>query len=195
MNQLSQLSNRLDSASCCILGKDIMKIPRRTSLHLAAGAAILPSMSRLVWAQSYPARPVRIVVGWGHDRHRRACDRPNGCRSALISNSLSRTGRVPAPMWRPKRSRAPADGYTLLMATGSNAINATLFERLNYNFLRDIVPVVGVDSAPWTPECYADIALKRPARARQTVPHARVPPTNGRFGARRPLAGRTWRVR
>jgi tripartite-type tricarboxylate transporter receptor subunit TctC len=140
-----------------------MKLPRRSFLHLAAGAATLPTTSRFASAQSYPARPVRIVVGFP----------PGGTTdigARLIAQWLSeRLGQqfiienkpgAGTHMATEAVAQAPADGYTLLMATASNAINATLYERLHYNFLRDIVPVVGVIRSPFVLEVHPTIPVK-----------------------------------
>jgi tripartite-type tricarboxylate transporter receptor subunit TctC len=129
-----------------------MKLPhRRQFLHLAAGAAALPTLSRIARAQAYPSRPVRIILGFA----------PGGTTdigARLIAQWLSeRLGQPFIVENRPGAGthaateaviRAPADGYTLLMVTGSNAINATLFDKLNYNFIRDIAPVAGVIRSP-----------------------------------------------
>jgi len=124
-----------------------MKLLRRQFLHLAAGAATLPAVSRIARARTYPERPVRIIVGFaaggGADIYAR-----------LIGQSLSeRLGQSFIIENRPGAGSnvateavvgAPADGYTLLMAGVPNAINATLYDKLNFNFIRDIVPVAGV---------------------------------------------------
>src|SRR5262252_8991110 len=128
-----------------------MKLPRRNFLHLAAGAAVLPPVSRFAWAQAYPTRPVRVIVPFA----------PAGTTdilARLIGQWLSeRLGQPFVVENRPGASttigtevvvRAPADGYTLLLATPSSAINATLFEKLSYNFLRDIAPVAGIMRVP-----------------------------------------------
>src|SRR5262245_50513859 len=128
-----------------------MKLPRRNFLHLAAGAAALPAVPRLAWAEAYPSRPVRIIVPFA----------PAGTTdilARLIGQWLSeRLGQQFVIENRPGAStiigteavvRAPADGYTLLLATPSSAINATLFEKLSYNFLRDIAPVAGIMRVP-----------------------------------------------
>ena len=140
-----------------------MKIPRRTFLHLAAGAGTLPAISRFAWAQSYPARPVRIIVGF-------PAGGTTDIGARLIAQWLSeRLGQQFIVENRPGAgthmateavARASADGYTLLMATGSNAINATLYDRLNYNFLRDIVPVVGVIRSPFVLEVHPAVPVK-----------------------------------
>ena len=124
-----------------------MKLPRRTFLHLAASAAALSAVSRLARAQAYPARPVRIIVGFA----------PAGgtdIMARLIAQWLSeRLGQQFVIENRPGAGtnigteaavRAPADGYTLLVATSVNAINATLYKKLNFNFIRDIAPVAGI---------------------------------------------------
>ena len=140
-----------------------MKIPRRTFLHLAAGAGTLPAISRFAWAQSYPARPVRIIVGF-------PAGGTTDIGARLIAQWLSeQLGQQFIVENRPGAgthlateavARASADGYTLLMATASNAINATLYDRLNYNFLRDIVPIVGVIRSPFVLEVHPAVPVK-----------------------------------
>jgi tripartite-type tricarboxylate transporter receptor subunit TctC len=128
-----------------------MKLPRRRFLHLAAGAAALPAVSRVAWAQAYPTRPVRIVVGFP----------PGGggdITARLIGQWLSeRLGQPFIIENRPGAGsniateavvRAPADGYTLLLATSPNAVNATLYENLNFNFVHDIAPVASIYYVP-----------------------------------------------
>jgi tripartite-type tricarboxylate transporter receptor subunit TctC len=120
-----------------------MRFHRREFLHLAAGAAMLPAATRSASAQSYPTRPVRIVVGFT----------PAGATdilARLIGQWLSeRLGQTFVVENRPGGGsnigteavvRAPADGYTLLLVAPANAINATLYDRLNFNFIRDIAP-------------------------------------------------------
>src|SRR5262245_61906565 len=122
-----------------------VKLPhRRRFLHLAAGAAALPSISRLARAQDYPTRPVRLIVPLA----------PAGASditARLIGQWLSeRLGQQFVIDNRPGGGgnigtetvvRAPADGYTLLLVGGFNAVNATFYDKLNYNFIRDIAPV------------------------------------------------------
>ena len=129
-----------------------MKLPRRNFLHLAAGAAVLPAVSRIARAQAYPTRPVRLIApfapGGGSDMTAR-----------LIGQWLSeRLGQQFVIDNRPGAAsniateaavRASADGYTLLLATGANAINATLYDKLNFNFIRDIAPVGSVIRFPY----------------------------------------------
>jgi tripartite-type tricarboxylate transporter receptor subunit TctC len=128
-----------------------MKLPRRHFLRLAAGAAALPAVSRIARAQAYPSRPVHIVVGFP----------PGGATDTfarLMGQWLSeRLGQPFTIENRPGASgniateavvRAPPDGYTLLMVLNTNAINATLFDKLNYNFIRDIAPVASINRVP-----------------------------------------------
>jgi tripartite-type tricarboxylate transporter receptor subunit TctC len=124
-----------------------MKLPRRNFLHLAAGAAALPAVSSIARAQGYPTRPVRIVVPY-------AAGSSPDIIARLIGQWLSeRLGQQVIIENRPGAGgnigtevvvRAPADGYTLLLATGANATNAALYEKLNFDFIRDIAPVAAL---------------------------------------------------
>jgi hypothetical protein len=123
-----------------------MKLPdRRHILHLAAGAAALPTLSRIATAQAYPARPVRVIVGFAPVVPPTSWHpwRVNGCRSGSASNSSSTTDRALVATPAEAIVRALADGYTLLLVGVPNAINATLYDRLNFNLIRDIAPVLG----------------------------------------------------
>jgi tripartite-type tricarboxylate transporter receptor subunit TctC len=124
-----------------------MKLPRRQFLHLAAGASALPVVLHVAKAQGYPSRPVHIIVGFA----------PGGgidINARLIGSWLSnRLGQQVVVENRPGAGtniateavvRAPADGYTLLLACLPNAVNATLYDNLKFNFLRDIMPVAGI---------------------------------------------------
>jgi tripartite-type tricarboxylate transporter receptor subunit TctC len=128
-----------------------MKLPRRKFFHLAAAAAALPAVSRLARAQDYPKRPVRLIVGF-------AAGGTTDITARLIGQWLSerlgqqfiienRTGAA-TNIATEAVVRAPADGYTLLLVTASNAINATLYDKLSFNFIRDIAPVAGVIRYP-----------------------------------------------
>jgi tripartite-type tricarboxylate transporter receptor subunit TctC len=140
-----------------------MKHPRRKFLHLAAGAAALPALSRFAWAQTYPTRPVHIIVGF-------SAGGTTDIGARLIAQWLSeRLGRPFVIENRPGVGthvateavvRAPADGYTLLMVTGANAINASLYDKLNYNFVRDIAPVASVIRSPFVLEVYPAVPVK-----------------------------------
>jgi tripartite-type tricarboxylate transporter receptor subunit TctC len=143
-----------------------MKLPRRTFLHLAAGAAALPAVSRVAWAQTYPTRPVRIV----------APTAPGGAPdilARLIGPRLSgRLGQQFVIENRPGGGsnigteavvRAPPDGYTLLLVSTTNAINATLYDRLNFDFLRDIAPIAGIIRLPL-------VMVANPSVPAKTVP-------------------------
>src|SRR5439155_14140052 len=125
---------------------------RRNFLHLAAVAAALPAVSRVARAQTYPSRPVRIIVGF-----------PAGLgpdiTARLIAQLLSeRLGQSFIVDNRPGAGsnigteivvRAPADGYTLLLMTASNAINATVYDNLNFDFIRAVAPVASVGVVPF----------------------------------------------
>jgi tripartite-type tricarboxylate transporter receptor subunit TctC len=128
-----------------------MPFPRRRFLQLAAGAVALPAVSRLARAQAYPARPVRLIIGYT----------PGGSAdltARLMGQWLSeRLGQQFLVESRPGAGTnlateavvsAPPDGYTLLLVAPANAINATLYEKLNHNFLRDIALVGGINRFP-----------------------------------------------
>jgi tripartite-type tricarboxylate transporter receptor subunit TctC len=128
-----------------------MKLPRRTFLHLAAGAAALPFVSRMARAQTYPTRPVHLIVSF-------AAGGPNDTVARLLGQWLSerlgqqfvienRTG-AGGNIGTEVVVRAPADGYTLLLATSSNAVNATLYDKLSFNFIRDTAPVASIMRVP-----------------------------------------------
>src|SRR5262249_21984049 len=117
-----------------------MKLPRRKFLRLAAGAAALPAVSSIAWAQAYPTRPVRIVAAF-------AAGGGVDITARLIGHWLSdRLGQAFVVENRPGAGgnigteavvNAPPDGHTLLLATVPNAVNATLYEKLKFNFIRD----------------------------------------------------------
>ena len=143
-----------------------MKLPRRKFLHLAAGAAALPAVSRIAWAQGYPTRPVRIIITT-------AAGGTADILARLMGQWLSeRLGQPFVVENRPGGGtnigteavvRAPADGYTLLLASPPNAINATLYDKLNFNFIRDIAPVASVIRVPF-------VMLVNPSFSAKTVP-------------------------
>ena len=144
----SRARARLRAQHCEDQGGNAMKLPRRNFLHLAAGAAALPAVSRIARAQAYPSRPVRLVVGFTarrRQRHRRAADGPMAVGAARPAVRRREPARRRQQYRAPRRScKSPPDGYTLLLVGASNAINATLYEKLNFNFVRDIAPVAGI---------------------------------------------------
>jgi tripartite-type tricarboxylate transporter receptor subunit TctC len=160
-----------------------MKLPRRTFLHLAAGAAALPAVSLAAWAQAYPARPVRIIVGFGSGS---AAD----ILARLIGQWLSE--RLGQPFVIENRGgaggnlgteavvRAPPDGYTLLLCASTDTINATLYDKLNFNFIRDIAPVAGIARGP-------NVLVVHPSFPAKTVPefiaHAKANPGKVSFAS------------
>jgi tripartite-type tricarboxylate transporter receptor subunit TctC len=164
-----------------------MKLPRRQFLHLAAGAAALPAVSRIAWAQTYPTRPVRIIVGF-----------PPGGGSDILARLMGQwlSERLGQPFIIDNRPgagsniateavvRAAADGYTLLLVTGANAVNATLYEKLNFNFIRDIAPVAGIMRT-------SNVVVVHPSLPAKTIPefitHAKTNP--GRISMASPGIG------
>jgi tripartite-type tricarboxylate transporter receptor subunit TctC len=143
-----------------------MKLPRRQFLHLAAGAAALPAVSRFAWGQSYPMRPVRIIVGFG-------AGGVTDIVARIIAQWLSeRLGQPFVVENRPGGGtniatelvvRAAPDGYTLLLTTSNNFVNATLFDKLSFNFIQDIEPVASINRTPAVMEV-------NPAVQAKTVP-------------------------
>jgi tripartite-type tricarboxylate transporter receptor subunit TctC len=140
-----------------------MKLPRRKFLHLAAGAAALSAFSRVAVAQTYPTRPVKLVVGF-------APGGGNDIVARLIAQWLSeRLGQPFLVENRPGAGtniateavvRAQPDGYTLLFVAPSSAINATLYEKLSFNFIRDIVPVASLIRLPNVMEVNLSVPVK-----------------------------------
>jgi tripartite-type tricarboxylate transporter receptor subunit TctC len=140
-----------------------MEFPRRRFLRLAAAAAALPAVPRLAGAQAYPSRPVRWIVGF-------AAGGPAEILARLIGQFLSeRLGQPFVIENRPGAGsniateavvRAPADGYTLLLVTTANAVNASLYDKLNYVFMRDIAPVAGLIRVPVVVEVNPAVPVK-----------------------------------
>ena len=140
-----------------------MKLPRRRVLHLAAGAAPLPALSRFAWAQAYPSRPVRIIVGFA----------PGGATdimARLMGQSLSERLRQPFVIENKPGAatniateavvNAAPDGYTLLVVTSVNAINASVYEKLNFNLIRDVVPIASIHREPFVMEANPSVPVK-----------------------------------
>ena len=173
---------------------------RRQFLHLAAGAAALPAASRIAMAQAYPSRPVRLIVGF-----------PAGGGADIVARLIGQwlSERLGQPFVienRPGASsniaaeavvRSPPDGYTLLLVTmPANAINATLYDQLNFNFIRDIAPVAGLTRDPL-------VMLVNPSFPAKTVPeflaYAKANPgkvnmASSGVGASQHVAGELFRV-
>lgn len=143
-----------------------MEFPRRRFLQMAAGAAALPASSRIAWAQGYPARPVRIIVGF-------TAGGPPDILSRLIGQWLSeRLNQQFIVETRPGAGsniateavvNAPADGQMLLLVSAANAVNATLYDKLNFDFIRDIAPVAGLIRSP-------NLMVVNPSVPAHTVP-------------------------
>ncbi len=143
-----------------------MKLPRRKFLHLAAGAAALPVLPRIASALDYPTRPVRIIVGY-------AAAGPTDIAGRLVGQWLSqRLGQQFIVENRPGAGsnigtelvvQAAPDGYTLLLVTTTNAINATLYDKLNFNFIRDVAPIGSIMRT-------TNVMLVNPSSPAKTVP-------------------------
>src|SRR5262245_20341907 len=140
-----------------------MKLPRRNLLYLAAGAAALPVVSRIARAQTYPTRPVRLIV-----------TTPAGGSPDIVARLIGQwlSERMGQPIVVDNRSgaggnigteivvRAPPDGYTLLMALSANAINASVYDNLPFNFIRDTAPVASIASIPLVMEVNPSVPAK-----------------------------------
>jgi tripartite-type tricarboxylate transporter receptor subunit TctC len=149
---------------------------RRTFLRLAMGAAALPTYSRIARAQTYPSRPVHIIVGF-----------PPGNTGDIIARLMGqwlseRLGQQFVVDNRPGAAsnigtevvvRAPPDGFTLLTATSANAVNATLYENLNFNFIRDTAPVAGIVRVPNVLEVNPSFPVKS---VQEFIAHAKANP-------------------
>src|ERR1700727_2809622 len=122
-----------------------MKFPRRTFLQLAASAAALPALPRMARAQAYPSRPARIVVGFTAGGATDIQARLMGAwlserlgQQFIVDNKPGASGNIGTELV----AKAPADGYTLLQVVTPHAINAALYTNLNFDFIRDIAPVI-----------------------------------------------------
>jgi tripartite-type tricarboxylate transporter receptor subunit TctC len=143
-----------------------MKLPRRSFLHLAASAAVLPAVSRSGWAQTYPARPVRIIVGFGSGS---AFDILARLMGQWLSERLGQQfvienrGGAAGTLATDAVVRAPPDGYTLLLCGSPDAINATLYDKLSFNFIRDIAPIASIARGP-------NVLVVHPSFPAKTIP-------------------------
>jgi len=140
-----------------------MKLPRRRFLHLAAGAAALPALSRIARAQTYPSRPVRWVVPF-----------PPGGVTDIVARLMGQwlSERLGQPFVIENRPgaggnigaeavvKAAPDGYTLYLSSSPNAISATLYDNLNFNFIRDIAPVASISISPLVMEVNPSVPAK-----------------------------------
>jgi len=136
-----------------------MNLPRRRFLHLATGAAALPALSRIAWAQAYPTRPVRLIEGFGAGSAPDIVARLIGQslserlgQSFVVENHAGASSNIAAEAV----VRASPDGYTLLLITTANAVNATMF-KLNFNFIRDIAPVASISRVPFVMEVHPSV--------------------------------------
>src|ERR1700730_2121035 len=148
------------------VGHPPMPLPRRQLLHLPAGVSPAPAMPRIARAQPYPSRPVRIIIPF-------PAGQATDTVARLMGQSLSE--RLGQPCVIENRTgaggnigtetvvRATPDGYTLLLVGLSSAINATLYEKLNFNFIRDIAPVASIGGGPY-------IMVVNPSVPAKTVP-------------------------
>jgi tripartite-type tricarboxylate transporter receptor subunit TctC len=160
-----------------------MKLSRRQFLDLAAGAGALPAISRAARAQAYPMRPVRLISGF-------PAGGPNDIVARLIAQWLS--GRLGQPFIVENRPgagsniateavvRAPQDGYTLLLVNSPNAINATLYDNLNFVFLRDIAPVVSIARATLIMEVHPSVPVRT---VTEFIAYAKANPGRINFGS------------
>jgi Tripartite tricarboxylate transporter family receptor len=137
-----------------------MRLPRRKFLHLAAGAAALPAVSRIAWAQTYPSRPVSLIVfvpaGGTPDIIARLIGQSLSQRlgqSVVIDNRPGAGGNLALQAV----ARAPADGYTLLMVATPHAINVTLYEKSTVTVTRDIVPVASINNDSFVLPCVGNV--------------------------------------
>jgi tripartite-type tricarboxylate transporter receptor subunit TctC len=160
-----------------------MKLLRRRFLQLAATAAALPALSRIAWAQAYPARPVRLILGFAPGNAPDIVARLAGqwlserLRQPFVIDNRPGAG---SNLGTEAVVRAPADGYTLLYVTTANATNGTLYDHLNFDFMRDIVPVAGVIRVP-------NLVTVNPSLPIKTIPqlvaYAKANPGKLNFGA------------
>jgi len=176
-----------------------MKLPRRQFLYLATGAAALPAMSRIAWAQAYPTRPVRMVAPF-------AAGGPADILARLIGQWLSeRLGQPFVIENRPGAAgnigtevvvKSPPDGYTLILAGSPNTINATLYDKLNFNFIRDIAPVAGIVRFPLVMAVHPSVPAKT---VPEFIAHAKANPgkinmASGGIGATPHVAGELFQM-
>jgi len=160
-----------------------MKLPRRQFLQLAAGAAAFPIMSRVASALDYPSRPIRLIVGF-------PAGGPTDITARVMAQWLSeRLGQqivienragAGSNLAVEAAINAPPDGYTLLLVGATNAINATLYEKLNFNFIRDVAPVAGIIRVPLIMEIHPSVPAKTVA---EFIDYAKANPGKVNMGS------------
>ncbi|MGC1705541.1 MAG: tripartite tricarboxylate transporter substrate-binding protein, partial [Pseudolabrys sp.] len=172
-----------------------MKFLRRQFLHLLGAAAALPVVSRVAMAQAYPTRPVRVIIGY-----------PPGGSADITARLMSqwlteRLGQSFVVESRPGAGtnlateaavRAAPDGYTLFLVAPANAINATLYDKLNFNFVRDIAPVAGIIRFPNVVVVNPSVPVKT---IREFIAYAKANPGKLNNSDRRPASGFCLRFR
>jgi tripartite-type tricarboxylate transporter receptor subunit TctC len=153
-----------------------MRLPRRKFLHLTVGAATLPFVSRIARAQAYPSRQVRIIDGFppgaGTDIIARLIGQwlsEHLGQPFVIENRSGGAGNIAAEAV----ARAPPDGYTLLMVAPAMTANATLYEKLNFNFIRDIAPIASIVREPYLMVVNPSVPAKT---VRELIAYARANP-------------------
>jgi tripartite-type tricarboxylate transporter receptor subunit TctC len=160
-----------------------MKLPRRQFLHLAASAVAFPIMSRVASALDYPSRPIRLIVGF-------PAGGPTDITARVMAQWLSeRLGQqivienragAGSNLAVEAAINAPPDGYTLLLVGATNAINATLYEKLNFNFIRDVAPVAGIIRVPLIMEIHPSVPAKTVA---EFIAYAKANPGKVNMGS------------
>jgi tripartite-type tricarboxylate transporter receptor subunit TctC len=197
--QFANLRRRVVDRSLMTNRQSVTQHPRRGVLSLAVGAMALPALLGIAWGQTYPLRPVRLIVGF-------AAGGSNDVVARLMGQALSeRLGQQVVIENRPGGVtniateavvNAPPDGHTLLLVSTAAAINATLYERLNFNFIRDIAPVAGIMRVPNVMEVNPSVPAK-------TVPEfiafakavaGRISMASGGTGSSSHLAGELFKL-
>jgi len=168
-----------------------MKLPRRKFLHLAAGTAALPAISRVARAQAYPARPVHLIEGFGAGGAADIVARLIGQslserlgQSVIVENRAGASSNIAAEAV----VRASPDGYTLLLITTANTLNTTLF-KLNFNLIRDIAPVASIVRVPYVMEVHPSVPAKTVA---EFIAYAKAHP--GKIQRQPPLGPKPARI-
>ena len=160
-----------------------MRLPRRRFLHLTAGALAVPAVSRLAWAQAYPTQPIRIIVGFsagsGSDVFARLMAQWLSERlgqSVIIENRPGAGGNIATE----SVAKSPPDGYTLLQTVPAHAVNDSLYEKLNVNFLRDLAPVGGTARVPFVLEVNLSVPV---STVPEFIAYAKANPGKLNFGS------------